>query len=38
MDGMWATIVINMNDKDSIKFSAGRDHIGIIPMYFGTNE
>jgi len=33
MDGMWATIVLDMNTN---QFFAGRDHIGIVPMYFGT--
>ncbi|CAD8052116.1 unnamed protein product [Paramecium sonneborni] len=35
MDGMHATIVLDMNKKT---YYAGRDHIGIIPLYYGYNK
>lgn len=35
MDGMHATIVLDMNNQT---YYAGRDHIGIIPLYYGYNK
>ncbi|CAD8136684.1 unnamed protein product [Paramecium pentaurelia] len=35
MDGMHATILLDMNNKT---YYAGRDHIGIIPLYYGYNK
>lgn len=33
MDGMWAATLYDENTK---QFYAGRDHIGIVPLYYGT--
>ncbi|CAD8143440.1 unnamed protein product [Paramecium pentaurelia] len=35
LNGMFATVLIDMNKKS---FQAGRDHIGIVPLYYGFNE
>jgi asparagine synthase (glutamine-hydrolysing) len=35
MDGMHATILLDMNNKT---YYAGRDHLGIIPLYYGYNN
>ncbi|CAD8049746.1 unnamed protein product [Paramecium sonneborni] len=35
LNGMFATVLIDMNTKS---FQAGRDHIGIIPLYYGFNQ
>ncbi|CAD8158900.1 unnamed protein product [Paramecium octaurelia] len=35
LNGMFATVLIDMSKKS---FQAGRDHIGIIPLYYGYNE
>ncbi|CAK90742.1 unnamed protein product (macronuclear) [Paramecium tetraurelia] len=35
MDGMHATILLDMNNNT---FYAGRDHIGMIPLYYGYNK
>ncbi|CAD8049931.1 unnamed protein product [Paramecium primaurelia] len=35
MDGMHSTILLDMNNKT---YYAGRDHIGIIPLYYGYNK
>lgn len=32
---MFATVLIDMNKKS---FQAGRDHIGIIPLYYGYDK
>lgn len=29
---MWAATLVDMNTK---QFYAGRDHIGIVPLYYG---
>ncbi|CAD8051012.1 unnamed protein product [Paramecium sonneborni] len=35
LNGMFATVLIDMNTKS---FQAGRDHIGIVPLYYGFNK
>ncbi|CAD8053843.1 unnamed protein product [Paramecium primaurelia] len=35
LNGMFATVLIDMNKKS---FQAGRDHIGIIPLYYGYDK
>lgn len=35
LDGMWGTVVY---DKGTQRYFVGRDHLGIIPVYWGAGK